>query len=185
MNSKLNTVLGESKLNRSKVADFSEIFSSIAIVVTLIYLAIEITQNTEAIEGQTRQAVLNSAQEELAILLENPELIQALAGTKPLNALDSIRLDNLLAMALRSREFSWLQYQSGSIDGNQWATEEAVLIGILDSDVARLWWNQLGRNVFGAAFVDFVDAMIEEQPATNTIWQLSESWYIGEDVAGE
>ena len=101
-------------MNRSKLADLSEIFSSVAIVITLIYLAIEITQNTDAIEGQTRQAVLDSAQAELTLLLDNPDLVRSLAGLEQLSETDSIRLDSYLALALRSREFSWLQYQSGS-----------------------------------------------------------------------
>jgi|GEM_PF-1818233 len=174
---------GDAKLNRSKLADLSEILSSIAIVITLVYLSIEITQNTEAIEGQTRQSVLNAAQEELAILLDNPDLTQGLAGTKSLDEVQSTRLDSFLTMALRSREFSWLQYQNGTIDRNQWATEEAVLISILDSDVARLWWNRLGRHAFGAEFVGYVDNLVRDVPATNKLWQLSLSWSTEEEDA--
>ena len=163
-------------MNRSKLADLSEIFSSIAIVITLIYLAIEITQNTDAIEGQTRQAVLTSAQAEITLLLDNPDLVRSLAGLEQLSETDSIRLDNFLALALRSREFSWLQYQSGSIDEAQWATEEVVLISIFDSEIARLWWQRMGREVFGEEFVDFVDELISGIPATNSIWRTSATW---------
>lgn len=163
-------------MNRSKLADLSEIFSSIAIVITLIYLVIEITQNTDALRGQTRQAVLESAQAELTILFDNPEIARSLSGDSPLSEADNIRIDNFLTIALRAREFSWLQYQDETIDEKQWATEYAVLISLLDSDVTRLWWDRLGRHVFGEDFVGFVDQTIADVPATNTIWKLSTSW---------
>ena len=163
-------------MNRPKLVDLSEILSSVAIVITLIYLAIEITQNTDAIEGQTRQAVLDSAQAELTLLLDNPDLVRSLASLERLSETDSIRLDSYLSLSLRSREFSWLQYKSGSIDEAQWATEEVVLIGILDSETARLWWQRIGRDVFGEEFVDFVDELISGNPATNSIWRASATW---------
>jgi len=36
-------------MDRSKLADLSEIVSSVAIVVTLIYLTVEVRQNTDAV----------------------------------------------------------------------------------------------------------------------------------------
>ena len=42
-------------MNTSKLADISEIVSSIAIVATLIYLTIQVQQNTEALHASQRQ----------------------------------------------------------------------------------------------------------------------------------
>ena len=69
-----------------------------------------------------------------------------------------------------------MQFQDGTIDENQWSTEEAVLMGLLDSDMTRLWWQQMGQYVFGEAFVGFVDQLIAETPATNTIWRIAATW---------
>ena len=61
-------------MNRSRLADLSEILSSIAIVVTLIYLTVEIRQNTEAVRTQTAQTVLQAGQSELMAIVEYPDV---------------------------------------------------------------------------------------------------------------
>lgn len=40
---------------------------------------------------------------------------------------DKIKFDALLSVALRAREFTWLQYRSGIIDNEQWSTEVSVI----------------------------------------------------------
>jgi hypothetical protein len=57
-----------------KLAAVAEIVSSIAIVVTLIYLAIQTHQNTAAIQGTLRQSMLTEDRKALYALIEHPSL---------------------------------------------------------------------------------------------------------------
>jgi hypothetical protein len=164
-------------MNRSKLADLSEIVSSVAIVVTLVYLTIEIRQNTNALEAQTRQSVLASAHGELNNLVDNPDFGMALASAEPLvSPEDHIRMNAWFAIVFRSREFAWLQYEDGSIDEAQWSTELAVIRSVFDSSLARLWWANAGRGAFGEDFVAFVDDLIAESPATDSSWLSIATW---------
>jgi len=47
-------------MNTSRLADISEIMSSIAIVITLIFLTVQMHQNTRAIEATARQGASDS-----------------------------------------------------------------------------------------------------------------------------
>lgn len=163
-------------IDRSKLADFSEIISSVAILITLIYLTIEINQNTNALNAQSRETVLVAAQEELRIFMENPQLGQNLSSTSPLTTEEQIELDAILTIVLRTREFSWLQYQDGTIDKLQWETEYAVLLAILDAQRTRQWWGVMGRHVFGQNFVSFIDQTIQDNPETNRLFGGAGSW---------
>jgi len=163
-------------VNRSRLADLSEIISSVAIVLTLVYLTVEMNQNTNAMNAQTRQAVMEAAQNELFVLMDNPGLTISIAKTGELSAEEQIRLDNYFTASLRSREFSWLQYQDGSIDELQWATEQAVLRSIFDSRQSRDWWNALGQYVVGNEFGAFVDDLLQQNAPTETIWNASANW---------
>ena len=163
-------------MDRSKLADLSEIVSSIAIVVTLIYLVVEIRQNTNALNSQSRQAVMEAAKNELFALIENPDLTISMIKTEPLTSEEQIRLDSYYAATLRNREFSWLQFQDGTVDELQWETELSVLSSIFDTSRSRDWWDKIGRHVFGPQFVSYVDEILEQQEPTNTIWQSSENW---------
>ena len=61
-------------MNWTKTSAISEIFSSVTILATLIYLAVEIQQNAAATLGDTRQAMLASDQQFLELLIDDPGL---------------------------------------------------------------------------------------------------------------
>ena len=102
-------------MNTSKLADIAAITSSIAILVTLVFLVVQMQQNTVAIEAQTRQSILAGAQAELLTLVENSE-ITVLQVKPELTELENATLDAWFAPQLRSREYAWIQHQSGLTD---------------------------------------------------------------------
>ena len=163
-------------MNRSRLADLSEILSSIAIVVTLIYLTVEIRQNTEAVRTQTAQTVLQAGQSELMAIVEYPDVALSIPKTGPLTTEQNVRLDAFLASSMRSREFAWLQYKNDTIDESNWNGDLVVLRVYLDSSRIRLWWNKLGRHYMGKDFEQFVDQLIEKTPATDELWTGSTNW---------
>jgi len=59
-------------MNWSKASAAAEILSSVAILATLVYLAIEIQQSAEATQANTRQAMLASDQQFLELLVDSP-----------------------------------------------------------------------------------------------------------------
>ena len=163
-------------MNRSRIADYSEILSSIAIVVTLIYLTVEIGQNTAAIRTQTAQSILEAGQSELTAFMEHPVIALSIPDAGPLTPEQSVMLDAFLANAMRAREFAWLQYNNENIDESVWLGEVAVLTVYLDSSRVRRWWQKLGRHYIGSEFVQFVDQMIEDAPATDQLWTGTLDW---------
>ncbi len=172
-------------MNLSLLANLAEIIGVALVVASLIYVAKQLRQNTDAVHAQTRQAVLASAQTELLALSENPGLVISIIKAKPLTPEEHISLNAWLFAVFRAREFAWLQYRNGVIDETQWETEVGVIRFFFDSQRTRDWWARLGRNPYGADFVDFVDAVIQEQPATETIWRLVASWTSLDSVAAK
>ena len=61
-------------MNWTKWASIAEIISSVAILVTLLYLAIQTEQNTDAINSQSRQSLAEGAVFEQTIWLQYPQL---------------------------------------------------------------------------------------------------------------
>lgn len=80
-------------MDRSKLADLSEIVSSIAIVITLIYLTVEISQNTSALQAQSQQAVLEAAQTDMYYLADNPDIALTVTKAGSLTSQEQIKLD--------------------------------------------------------------------------------------------
>ena len=163
-------------MNLPKIADLSEIVSSIAIVVTLIYLTVEISQNTSALHAQSRQATLEASQSELFALMDEPEIVSSIMQSEPLTSEQAIRLDLFLTAALKGREFAWLQFRDELIDDTQWESEKASLSALLDSKRTRQWWDRSGRRLYSRDFVVFVDQLLDVQPATEKVWTSSAEW---------
>lgn len=131
---------------------------------------------TEAMNTQSRQSVLASAQAELFLMVEHPDLVTTLATSDPLTAEDNVRLDAFLTAVFRAREFSWLQFQSGVIDDAQWSTELAVNRSIFSSPRVRVWWAELGRTYVNADFALFLDDLKADLPASRNDWERQTSW---------
>ena len=112
-------------MNVEKLAAIGEIVSSIAIVATLAYLALQTQQTNQALFSNSRAQIM-SAEVQLAIAYANSpvsdymrNVIQDLVPNLQLTdaeIADMARQANFLAGEVRIREFAWLQYQDGLLD---------------------------------------------------------------------
>jgi hypothetical protein len=158
------------------LGNLGEFIGAIVIVATLIYLTLQVRQNTNALHAQTRQSLLSAGQTELFAMIENPDILLVMLKKEPLTAQEHIRLGFWLAGSMRSREFAWLQYQKGVIDEVQWHTEALAIQNLLLAPAGRGWWESIGRKIFSAEFARFVDDLVRDQPTTNELAEFWTSW---------
>ena len=163
-------------MSLEQLSNLADIVGVILVIASLMYVARQVRQNTNAIYAQSRQAVLAAAQAELFAEMENPDVITSMVKHGPVTVEEQIRLNSWLFALMRSREFAWLQYKNGVIDEVQWQTEIGAIQFFFDAQRARDWWNVIGRRPFGQEFAGFVDSVIERQPATDTTWQTVANW---------
>ena len=159
-----------------KLSAIAETTSSVAILVTLVFLTVQTSQTTEAMNTQSRQSVLSSAQAELFLMVEHPDLVTSVTKSDPLTREDNVRLDAFLTAVFRAREFSWLQFRSGTIDEAQWNTELAVNRSLFSAPRVRLWWTELGRTYVSPEFAEFLDGLQSELPASRNDWERQATW---------
>ncbi len=153
------------ELSIQDLGAIGEFVGSIVIILTLIYLTVQVRQNTSAIHSQSRATIFRGAQEELWKNMEYPDVtINMIPSDRELSPEEKVRLDAWLAASMRAREFAWLQYQNGSIDERQWESEKSVIVIILGTEKNRLWWKEIGSLGFGSDFVEFANDLIEREP---------------------
>ncbi len=158
------------------LGNLGEFIGAIVIVATLIYLAMQVRQNTNALHAQSRQSVLSSAQAGLFAMMENPDIHLSIVKTDSLTPTEHVRLHFWLAAFMRLREFSWLQYRQGITDESQWGTELVVIQSVLSAHRPRDWWNSVGRKIYGAGFVEFVDDALRDKPISNELFETMTNW---------
>lgn len=124
------------------LSTISEMLSAIAILATLIYLAIQTKQSAKAVQASTRQEILASDQQFIMYAASNPEI--ELIRYKPhLSDEEKIRLGFFLTTFVRIRENNWLQHKNGVLDDATWDTYRRSIIIMLGPASARNWWQHI------------------------------------------
>jgi len=147
-----------------KIAAVAEVVSSVAIVVTLAYLAIQTRQNTLAIQA-AGQSMLEADRALLTLQVEYPSITIARDTDIDLTDEDAIRLADYLVSVVRVRESQWLQYQNGVIDERTWLTYRTPILAVFSNERTRSWWrNRTATGEFDQGFVDSVNQLLRDNP---------------------
>lgn len=139
-------------------AYLAEILGVIIVVVTLIYLAIQTKQNTDAVQSSVRQAMLQEDRESLRMVVENP----ALNLRSNLTAEQETQVQAFLIHFLRSRENHWLQYKNGVLDEATWISYRNALIPVIFSSAygRALWANRIIADSLDPRFLDAMNLWV-------------------------
>jgi hypothetical protein len=160
------------------LGSFGDFVGAIVVAVTLIYLSVQVRQNTRALHAQTRQAALSSDEALLLAVVEHPDIIllQHQRDVRALSPEEHVTLGYWLMALMRSRFFAWLQHRDGIMDDVQWSQETQVTTLILGSPNTRLWWQRVGRVAFPSEFVTLVDALVRDVAPTHEHRERVLSW---------
>jgi hypothetical protein len=156
------------------LGSIGELVAAIATVATLVYLAIQIRQNTRTVRTSTYQAVLESSNRVNELVLDNPELhrIYRLGRTDPSQLTDEerARFRLLIGQLMNVYETMFLQHERGTLDEDFWRARRRALRYVLSQPGIRLHVkeqlivrNQRGARV--ASFEELVIAFLNEPPA--------------------
>lgn len=150
-------------MNWSKLSAVAEVLSSIAIIVTLVYLAIQTEQNTIAIRTGIRQETLAA---DLALLVDranNPERL-LLWCQDELTEAEKYAVTNDMMALIRMREAQWLQYQDGVLDERTWTTYRDALGINLSHPRTRVFWERISQSFLERGFVASVNELLDRVP---------------------
>lgn len=151
----------------SQLANIGELVGGVAVVASLVYLAIQIRQNTRTVRGSTlhqntdlwvsmflRLAEPGAARAYVAGMTANPDI-------EPLHYTQFFFICRAMFLGYENQYY---QMRQGVLDRETYAAyQRSIASQFLAFRGFRLWWQQ-SRSVFSPAFVEHVDAMIEDVP---------------------
>jgi hypothetical protein len=149
-------------MNLSDLASVSEIVGSIAILATLIFLALQIRQNTRAIEASASQDAADAESNALVQMLSYPEVATCLTKDE-LTDVEVVRLFAYLSLLLRAHEQYWRQYELGVIDEATLARYQGALVAQLSFPSSRNWWAAYQAR-FDRRFSSRVNSLLRDAP---------------------
>ena len=152
-------------MNWDALGAIGEIVGAAGVIVTLVYLAIQIRQNTKTVASNTTQEISSTASNSLVQLLQAPHMVdvmhQAFAGEGPLEARDQFALDIFLRSLTRNFENFYYQFQLGNLLPEIWSGYETAILEPLSQDFGREFWGR-NKHVFGASRVAHIDDLLKK-----------------------
>jgi hypothetical protein len=155
-------------MNRMSLAEwsnFAQVVGTVAVIVTLIFVGLQIRQNTNALQRNEH----NSTMEQWTVIRmaiakhrDIAELMTAgLYGEKVLDAADQFRLEHMLQEYAWASFHIWERTQRGVFPpGTFELTAGALLRVVLATTRGRAWWQDAKHVGFVPAFVVDVDAVL-------------------------
>ena len=159
-----------------KIAAFAEIISSIAIVLTLIYLAVQTQQMTDqteqmaiqsqqmtnALNATSRQELMSADITTIAALIETPEAWSNIDRPwSELTPVEQKQAVNVYAASFRTREYAWFQYKNGTLDEAAMRSYMAPMPRWIARTSGGVIWAMHSAEM-DPEFVSYVNAMIDE-----------------------
>jgi hypothetical protein len=148
------------------LGNIGEFVAAIATLITLIYLAAQIRQNTRAVRSSAFQQVVDSFSGislEIGLNREVSEILDR--GSEGLSSLDSVerrRYWSVLLSFFRRAESVFFQSEQGTLQLESWEGIREFLRSVLQSQGVREFWdeNSLASN---SRFRTFVESELIER----------------------
>lgn len=170
----------------TQLADVGELVGGIAVVASLIYLALQIRQNTRTV----RSATLHHNTDlwtSIFFRLAEPEFARAYVGgmsgqpdIRPFHFTQFFFICRAMFLAFENQYY---QMRQGVLDAETYAGyERSIATQFVAFRGFRAWWQQ-SRSVFSPAFVEHIDLLIAKVPEADPAMLLREWQTICEEIA--
>jgi hypothetical protein len=148
------------------LGNIGEFVGAIGVVASLLYLALQIRQNSRQISENTN-SILGSVEQEnargssdfLLSLAQHPELARVwrlgLSDAPKLSEDEATQFVMLMGAAFHRLEGPFRQYERGLLSEDSWAPWERLIARYLRSPAVAEWWSR-GDVPFSRSFIEYV-----------------------------
>jgi hypothetical protein len=155
--------MNEGRRGRVVWRDVAELAGQLAVVVSLVYVGVQVDQNTRAVQTETSQSLYFQGSARVLPVLESPEvadlLLRASRAPESMSANDSVRYSYFLNLQLNEFEAAFTSVRLGTMDlevGKGWLANMGPWSCRPD---ARRYWDAVSR-LYHADFRVALDSAI-------------------------
>jgi hypothetical protein len=143
-----------------QLASIGEIVSGIAVIISLVYLAIQIKTNTEAERSATYQSIVSDFGALNNTMASTPELshlfVEAMENYLELTPDQKARISQLFFQCFRYFENMFYQHRKGYLDEEVWVGWKRLMLTYYSRPGFQTWWGHR-REVFSEPFAAFLE----------------------------
>lgn len=155
------------KLKLSELASIAEIIGAVAVVISLLYVGIQVNENTSEVRAANRQELVNRSFTATLTAATHPELAGAfekVAEGEPLTSMELAQFGYFIRSMLYDIQEAYLLYQEDRLDEEYWTTRSAIAIAYMRGMPARdIYHRDRELGTLHASFVEWMDQAIQER----------------------
>lgn len=150
----------------SRLSITLEIISALVVVISLVFVGLEIRNSTEQTEQNTRTLQVSAYQDLISrivdlnmIAIEESVTIETLLAIDSPSATETQRLNSFLWILFRHGDMAYFQFENGSISEERMLSAMNPLLLRLDNPKILSRWNAV-KEAFVPAYSNYIDARI-------------------------
>jgi hypothetical protein len=160
------------EITLTDLGNLGEFVGAIAVVASLIYVGIQLRQNTAAIKITTAQAFTDTWNGYISTLNLAPDLgdifFRGLKGTSQLKEGEVVQFYAFLSQAFTTYQSFFIQRQKGVVDEGYWTSYVQAIIDLMSSKGVREYW-EFRHHWYTEEFQDYVNSASTKQ-STHTMY---------------
>jgi hypothetical protein len=157
----------------------SQIIAAILVAPTLLYLALQVRQNTKQLQAAARyQFVEATGQMNAAIAQEKQAASVFRRGLEDYAALDADERMQFLAFVgqhMQIHSVMFELYEDGLLTESQWHNVRKDILSLARSDGGKRIWEEFGRTGLSAKFVAYVETLVAGADSTYDMTAIGKS----------
>jgi len=131
-------------MNWDAIAAVAELLGALGVVASLIYLAVQIRQNTRSLRMASHRGVAGEFQQSNLAAIQDPQiaelLVRGLGDASSLSEVERLRFEGLLVSIFRTYEELFQLHRGGLADDELWESRERSMMRWLSFPGVRDWW---------------------------------------------
>lgn len=149
-------------MNWTAIGALGEVFGGVAVVMSLVYVAAQVRQNTKALRGRATADATAAFRTWNDALINDPTVARIFSkGVEDMKALDDdgrARFIVLIINLLKTYEDMHYQFSQGSMDPDVWEGWEQLAALYFTRPGVRQYWGER-RQIFSRSFQRWIDRL--------------------------
>ncbi len=146
------------------LGNLGEFIGSIAVLVTLVYLAVQTRQTVRAAKQQSSSDLLTRRQDLMMLLTNDRNFIEVFSKGCSRQKMDSVDAQRFTAFGMNVSahvQDAYIQFRAGLIDKEVWEAEQAILAVCLSQPGFLDWWEH-GQQYVTPEFIRLMETCTKQ-----------------------
>ena len=151
----------------SKAKEAISLIANIGVIGSIVFLGIEMQQNTDMMQSQTRNSIVENQLTFYELVVDNADFSEIASDFRrnpnayPIDSSERFRYVFYTLSQFRMWENEWYQFQKGLFDANEFQSRVVTWQRNMDVEAKKeIWLTQ--RDAWSKDFRDYLNSIIEE-----------------------